>query len=576
MTVETSPKEEHQRAREACVYFWMDDIWQLGSARGRDTFTFMQTQTTNDCLALNPGDGCPNAIVTRKANLRGTFTLYKTADDAAFLLLERNQADRVISGLEEFHFREDVRFEKELPGYGLLALQGPKAPALLNELTGQILTDFKTCEVRQLQVAGDPVWVLEKNLIGEAGYILALEPSVRDRVFAKVKDAESGMDLGPAGAETLEVLRIEAGIPIYGRDMDEKVLLPETGLEHSAVSYHKGCYTGQEVIARLKTYGAPSFALMGIVLPEGEAPLPPGSEMKLGNKRFGAVKSGVVSPSLGRAICLAYIQKDFRSPDQTHEVTVDGRPVTITTALLPFYQPVSNLARAEALHKQAMELYKEEESLDGPIALLREAIALAPKFALGYEALGVFLSKQNKLDEAISLMKRLVEINPNEIMAHSNLSVYYMKQGRIEEAEAEMGEATALQFEQMIEAKQKEKAKKARTEEQEAERARQAGMFKQVLEIDPVDQVANFGLGTIFYEQGKFEEARAPLETVVEHYPDYSAAYLALGKTLEKLEQAGRAGEVYRKGIAVASKKGDLMPLRDMQNRLNQLSHSAS
>ena len=85
------------------------------------------------------------------------------------------------------------------------------------------------------------------------------------------------------------------------------------------------------------------------------------------------------------------------------------------------------------------------------LPLLREAIELDPKNATAYEALGVFLSKQNKLDEAISLMKRLVEINPEEIMAHSNLSVYYMQQGRIEDAERRKRRGNcAIQFDKAI------------------------------------------------------------------------------------------------------------------------------
>ncbi len=573
MTSDTLPGTDYRTAREACGYFWMD-AWQVGSVEGKDSFTFLQSQTTNDCLAPGPGEGCANAVVTRKANLLGSFTLYKTAEDAAFLLMEKSQADTVIDSLEQFHFREALTFSKSIPNIHPLALQGPKTLALLNELADQIQLEFKTCEARQLTLQGHKVWVLEKNLTGETGLVLLIEESAREAIFSAIQDAGEEFDLSPVGPETQETLRIEAGIPVFGPDMDDKMLLPETGLEHSAVSYSKGCYTGQEVIARLKTYGAPSFALMGIIMEEGVQALPHNAEMKLGNKRLGIVKSGTYSPSLERHISLAYIQKDYRSPDKTLEVTVNGEMFKITTALLPFYQPVSNLARAQELHRQAMELYKKEDNLDKPIALLREAIALAPKFALGYEALGVLLSKQKKLDEAIALMKRLVDIDPNEIMAHSNLSVYYMEQGRIEEAEAEKGEATALQFEQIIEQKQKEKAREAQSKEKEAERERQVGMFRQVLEIDPVDQVANFGLGTIFFEQGKFEEALKPLETVVENYKDYSAAYLALGKTLEKLEHKEKAAETYRNGIAAASKKGDLMPLRDMQNRLNKLTGS--
>jgi tetratricopeptide (TPR) repeat protein len=223
-----------------------------------------------------------------------------------------------------------------------------------------------------------------------------------------------------------------------------------------------------------------------------------------------------------------------------------------------------------------LALFKAEENLDRPIALLRESIALDPKYAPGYEALGVMLSKQNKLDEAIALMKRLAEIDPQEIMAHTNLSIYYMQQGRIEDAEMEKAEATAIQFEKLVEENQAKKAREKQASKNKEEQERQVEMFHKVLEIDSIDQVANFGLGSIYLDTGKYEEALGPLNTVVEHYRDHSAAYLALGKTLEKLSRKEEAAEVYKDGIEAASKKGDLMPLRDMQSRLNQILHSDS
>ncbi|MBT6410189.1 MAG: tetratricopeptide repeat protein, partial [Nitrospina sp.] len=168
-------------------------------------------------------------------------------------------------------------------------------------------------------------------------------------------------------------------------------------------------------------------------------------------------------------------------------------------------------------------------------------------------------------------MKRLVEINPQEIMAHTNLSVYYMKQGRIEDAEHEKAEATAIQFEQAIEKNMAKKLQKKEAEQKKKEMEERIGMFKQVLEIDPKDQVANFGLGSIYLETGRYQEGLEPLQTVIEAYQDYSAAYLLLGKTWEKLSNKEAAIETYKKGIAAASKKGDLMPLKDMQNRMNQI-----
>ena len=286
--------------------------------------------------------------------------------------------------------------------------------------------------------------------------------------------------------------------------MDSKNILPETGLEHSCVSYNKGCYIGQEVIARIKTYGAPNFALMGLGF-DGPISPPMNGTVFLKDKKIGVVKSSIRSTFLGKVIAMAYIHKDYRSPDVEMEVTIDKRPFKIQTCLLPFYQAATRKDHSIRLLNEALQEYKKHENLDKPIAILREAIDIYPKHAEAYEALGVFLAKQDKLDEAIALMKRLTEINPQEIMAHTNLSVYYMKQGRIEDAENEKAEATALQFEQAVEKNMAKKLKKKEEEQKKKEMEERIEMFKKVLEIDPVDQVANFGLGSIYLEKGRYE-----------------------------------------------------------------------
>jgi folate-binding protein YgfZ len=573
MTV-TALTEEHQQAREGCVYFPLEDFC-LVEAKGRDTFSFLQSRTTNDVLNLAIGAGLGNALVDRKARLLGNFSLHKTSDTTALVLLETHQRDTLINQLEEYHFREDIEWNIEPPFNYLLALQGPKSPVVLENLTGSVISLHNTNDIFTSNIDKIETKVICKSLTGEEGYILACSADRKADLLKALNKAGESVNLVSIGTETRETLRIEAGLPIYGRDMDKTHILPETGLEHTSVSYHKGCYIGQEVIARIKTYGSPAFALMGITL-DGDAPSAMDATIRIKTKKIGVVKSSVYSPSLGKVIALAYLQKDFRSPDQTYEVSLNDIPAKITTCLLPFYQTAGKTERAKQLHQQALTLFKKEENLDTPISLLREAIALDPKYAAGYEALGVMLSKQNKLDEAIALMKRLTEIDPQEIMAHTNLSIYYMQQGRIEDAELEKAEATAIQFEKLVEENQAKKAREKQSSQDEEERKRQVEMFHKVLEIDPVDQVANFGLGSIYLDTGKFEEALAPLKTVVEHYQDHSAAYLALGKTLEKLSRKEEAAEVYKKGIEAASKKGDLMPLKDMQTRLNQILHSDS
>jgi len=563
-------KTEHKKVREHCGIFPLDS-WNLVQAVGKDIFTYFQTQTTNDVLQLEKGRGQNSAIVDRQARLIASFSIHRNGEYSVIFLLESKIKENFIKHVDTYLFREDVTI-KPL-NYGLLALQGPKSSLILENLVQGIHLPEKQNSITTFQYQGNEVLAINKSLTGEEGYFLACDSSLREKLIAGFEKADDDMAPVSISPETFEVLRIEAGIPLFGIDMDGKNILPETGLEHSSVNYNKGCYIGQEVIARIKTYGAPSVALMGLIVEEGSLP-PLEGVIQLNKKKIGTIKSVAFSPSLKKNIALAYLQKEHRSPDVELDVTVNDQPYKIKTSLLPFYQPQTRKDHSKRLMDRALKIYKDEEDLEKPISLLREAIALDPKHANAYEALGVFLSQQGKLDEAISLMKRLVEIDPMEIMAHSNLSVYYMKQGRIEEAELEKGEATAIQFERLVAQNLDKKKKEKKDAADKKERGRMVGMFEQVLEIDPVDQVANFGLGSIYLETGEYEKALPPLRTVIKENKDYSAAYLLLGKNLEKLLRKKEAIEVYHQGIAAASKKGDLMPLKDMQNRLNQLLHS--
>ena len=567
--MEQTLQTEVDQVRNHCGYFPLED-WCIISAKGKETFSFLQTQTTNDVLQIQLGQGQYNAITDRQARLIANFSVHRVKEHEALILVETSQKELLLNHLETYHFREDVEFTAL--DYRLLALQGPKSPLILEKVFENQNLPEKPNDTTQLTLDGNRLDIIMKSLTGDEGHILCFQNELEDNLIQKLLKISTPPVKVSENAR--EVLRIEAGIPIFGKDMDQKNILPETGLEHTSVSYNKGCYIGQEVIARIKTYGAPNFALMGLTV-EG-LDLPPfNGILRLEKKKIGTIKSSVRSVTLNKIISLAYMHKEHRSPDIDLDVTIENKTFKVKTCLLPFYQSQTRKDHSKRLLTQALQIYKEQDDLDRPIAILRESIELDAKNAEAYEALGVFLSKQDKLEEAISLMKRLTEINPKEIMARTNLSVYYMKQGRIEDAEIEKGEATALQFEQLIEKNMAKKLKKKEEEQKKKEMEERVGMFKKVLEIDPKDQIANFGLGSIYLETGRYQEGLEPLKTVIEAYHDYSAAYLLLGKTWEKLSNKEEAIETYKKGIAAASKKGDLMPLKDMQNRMNQLLHSS-
>ena len=571
METTLSSQENHRYLREKAGYFFLKDLCLI-SAEGSDLFSYLQTQTTNDVNELKPGQGQNNAIVDRKARVISTFSLHRTGEESAVILVETQQKENLLDHLNSFLFREDVTLT--LSNHFVLALQGPKSQEIIKIFTrSDDSIPEKPNDICRFTFEGLPALAIAKSLTGEEGCVLVFQTESENPITKKLLEFEQQNLLTHIDPHAQEVFRIESGIPSYGKDINDKNILPETGLDHSSVSYNKGCYIGQEVIARIKTYGAPNFALMGLIIEGDTLPLHD-DEIKLNSKKLGVIKSSIFSYSLQKNISLAYIQKDHRSPDINLDVTIDNKPYKVRTCLLPFYQPQTRKDRSKVLQDKALKLYQSQDDLNQPITLLREAIELDPQNATAYEALGVFLSKQNKLDEAIALMKRLVEINPEEIMAHSNLSVYYMQQGRIEDAEREKGEATALQFDKAIAENMAKKTTADKVKQDLAEREQKISMFKQVLEIDPVDQVANFGLGSVYHDLKRYDEALPPLQTVVKEYKDYSAAYVLLGKTMEKLSRQDEAIQTYREGIAVASKKGDLMPLKEMQQKLNQLLHS--
>ncbi len=572
MSADNIPND-YQSVRQSAGYFYLKD-WRLVKATGTDALNFLQTQTTNDVLQLQIGKGQNSAIVDRKAKIVATFSIHRFAENSVFLLVENTQKSRLLQHLETYHFREDVVFESELPQNSLLALQGPKSPLALKNRGWIANLPEKPNDILQAKLNGAPVFIVNKSFTGEEGFILVYGPESASEISEKIiESTNDAHPIAPISPDTWETLRIEAGVPLYGKDMSEKFILPETGLEHSSVSYNKGCYIGQEVIARIKTYGSPAVALMGAIL-DGDVRPAPDSAILLNQKKIGTIKSSCHSPHLGKTIALAYLQKDYRSPDSTWEVEIDAQTFKLLVQLLPFYQPQTSKDHAQKLLDEALNYFKKEDDLETPIRLLREAIELDPKNARAYESLGVLLAKQEKFDEAIALMKRLAEIDPEEIMAHTNLSIYYMKLGRIEDAENEKAEATALQFEKLMMAGKAKKNKAQEEAQQKVDLVKKIDMFNQVLEIDPVDQVANFGLGSVYYELGEYSKAVPPLQTLLREYKDYSAAYLILGKNLEKLEQYEEAANIYKEGVAAASRKGDLMPLKEMQTRMNQILHS--
>jgi folate-binding protein YgfZ len=328
-----SPRDlaaEYRAAREAVALFDRSILGKV-NVTGRDRLAFLQGMLTNDVKSLAPGRGAPAAFLDAHGKVMALLVVYAAAD-AALIELPASLTEKTLQTLDRYLISEKAYFESVDEAYAILSVQGPAAPGLLAAHAGVAL-DLPPYGHLEASIAGAPVRVINRAEGPEPGF----HCWVPTEHAAAVRGALEAAGATPAGAETLEVLRVEAGQPWYPNDVDDSVILPETRLE-SLVSYTKGCYIGQEVVARVKYRGHVNRALSGLVL-EGDRVPGQGTRVTTEGKDIGRVTSAVRSIALGRPIALAYVRREHFEPGTAVTVADAAGEQPARVAALPFVAP---------------------------------------------------------------------------------------------------------------------------------------------------------------------------------------------------------------------------------------------
>jgi aminomethyltransferase len=253
-------------------------------------------------------------------------------DDRLLLVLPSGLTEKTLQQLDHFLISEKAYFEAADEAVAILAVQGPAAPALLAALAGRAL-DLDPFQHAEVSIAGGPVRIANRREAGVPGYhcwTIALHAPALWQALV-----EAGAR--PAGVDALDAHRVEAGVPWYGIDVDETVILPETRLEQ-LVSYNKGCYIGQEVVARVKYRGHVNRALTGLAL-DGDRLPAPGARVVAADKDVGRITSSVRSPALGRPIALGYVRREHWEPGTAVSVVDGAGELAARVHALPFVEP---------------------------------------------------------------------------------------------------------------------------------------------------------------------------------------------------------------------------------------------
>jgi folate-binding protein YgfZ len=264
-------------------------------ARGSEAADFLQGQVSNDVEALAPGSGCYATVLSHKGKLRTDLRILR-GDDWFWLDTEAIGHAVLEHMLRTYSLGRDVQFEDVTESRSLLSLVGPAARERL---------DAAPPPEEHAFVSGEHGVYVSTHL----GVDVIAEPGTT-------------LDVAPVSEEAAECLRVEAGRPRLGYDMDSETIPQEAGINERAVSFSKGCYVGQETVARLHYKGRPNRHLRGLRLSE---PAERGSEILFGERVVGRLGSTCVSPRLG-PIALALVRREAE-PGAT--VQVGGAPAEV-------------------------------------------------------------------------------------------------------------------------------------------------------------------------------------------------------------------------------------------------------
>ena len=277
---------------------------------GGDRVRFLNGQVTNNVKDLRAGAGCYAALVTAKGKLQSDLNIYCLPDEL-LLDFEPGLAEIVTQRLEKFIIADDAQVVDASVYYGLLSVQGPRAETVVKGLALGLDIPAQPYSIATAKDATlGEIYVMNQPRLSTSGFDLfvpaAALGAVMDKLIASAKQAGGRA----CGWQALEMARIEAGVPRFGLDMDETNLASES-LDERAISYAKGCYIGQEVIARIRTYGQVAKALRGLRLADDLKTLPvKGDKLFHDGKEAGFITSALASPALKANVALGYVRKE--------------------------------------------------------------------------------------------------------------------------------------------------------------------------------------------------------------------------------------------------------------------------
>lgn len=321
-------REEYRTVKEKAGLFKLPS-WAILRLTGADRKTFLHGMLTNDVQGLKDGEGNYQLFLNAKGKIQADLRLYDRGGD--LLAVARPCLRKtLIDGLNQYIFSEDVEIHDLTDRYTLFSLQGPDSLALAAAIAGHENIPRQEYGIASSQTPNGSIAIMRTTPTGEAGFDFVApkeeSDSFRDRILAA--------GAAHAGPEVFNMLRLENGAPVCGADLDDHVIPQEAGLHH-ALNFNKGCYLGQEVVARLHFRGHVNREWTGFVL-EADSPKNQSYQLSHENKIVGKITSAGYSFMLEKWIALGFLRSELREEGAVVTATAQDEQLEAGVRPLPF------------------------------------------------------------------------------------------------------------------------------------------------------------------------------------------------------------------------------------------------
>lgn len=317
-------EREYRAAREAIALF--DTNWHvILSLTGRDRVKYLHAITSNNIQTLADGSGTLALLLTPQGRILAELEIY-ALPEKLLVLSHASQRERTVTTLKKYVIGSQVKIDDLTDQMGSLSLEGPRAATVIEEVTGLKLADLAEMSIREITIGGSPCYLLRRSHFGQHGAELVASRDALLAIWRKLLASTRAHGGEPIGMMALNALRLEAGIPWFPADFNDAMIPHEAALEGTHISFNKGCYTGQEIVERVRSRGHVNRKRVSLQFSTAQPPAL-GTKLRAGEAEIGFVTSAAFSPAAGAAIGMGYVRRERFAPGTIIEL--DGSTATV-------------------------------------------------------------------------------------------------------------------------------------------------------------------------------------------------------------------------------------------------------